>query len=42
MATTKRVGTRKFGWCLDGLHHKCIERTGSGYTCGCECHEEAS
>lgn len=42
MATAKREGTRLFGWCIDGFHHKCIEHTPSGYTCSCDCHEEAS
>lgn len=40
--TTKRQGTRKFGWCLDDLHDKCITTSVSGSKCTCSCHGEAS
>lgn len=43
MANTKREGTRKLGWCLDGLHETCIHITPhTQMVCACECHEEAS
>ena len=40
MAQSKRVGTRRLGWCLDGLHEACIHITPNmGLVCACECHD---
>lgn len=37
---TKRVGTRKLGWCLDQLHDRCPHITPNlGLICACDCHD---
>jgi hypothetical protein len=32
----KRVGTRVFGWCLDGNHDRCPGTNVEGILCTCE------
>ena len=40
MTSSKRAGTGKFGWCLDGLHDQCVVWfTNSDRRCACTCHD---
>lgn len=40
MAQSKRIGTRKLGWCLDGFHTACVHITPNmGLVCACDCHD---
>ena len=40
MAQSKRVGTGKLGWCLDGLHTACVHITPHlALVCACDCHD---